>query len=296
MMDIDKRVTGKTRVFGIIGNPVEHSISPQLHNSISMYREIDAVYVPFKVDKNALGAAVSGLRALNVSGFNVTIPFKNEILAFLDEISEDALLMEAVNTVKNVDGKLLGYNTDAEGFARALKEEACIGFKGNKVVLIGAGGAARAIAVKAALDGAKSITVVNRTAEKAGEIVNIINGRIANMADCCGLNDSSVEKRLKESDIIINTTSVGMHPDTGKSPVGSAYVFSEGQVVCDIIYNPVKTRFLEDAGKRGNKVINGLGMLFFQGIKAYEIWMDISFSREETRAIYKSFEGIMTNK
>jgi shikimate dehydrogenase len=121
-MEIESRVTGKTKIMGIIGNPIEHTVSPQLHNTISRRKGIDAIYVPFKVDKSGLRSAVEGLRALNVTGFNVTVPFKNDIIPFLDQISEEAKLMGAVNTVKNVNGMLYGYNTDGEGFLRSLKK------------------------------------------------------------------------------------------------------------------------------------------------------------------------------
>lgn len=292
-MDIETRVTGKTEIIGIIGNPIEHTVSPQLHNTISRSRGIDAVYVPFKVDKSSLKFAVEGLRALNIKGFNVTVPFKNDIISFLDEVSEEAKLIGAVNTVKNVDGRLYGYNTDAEGFSRSLKEEAGVGFKGKKVVLIGAGGAARAVGIKAALDGAKSIVIINRTVPKAEEIADVINSNISNNAYCCSLDGKGMQKEFEEGDIIVNTTSVGMYPHVDVSPVKSTEGFSDRQLVCDIIYNPPTTEFLKSASQKGSKVLNGLGMLFFQGIHAYEIWMDVKLSGEEIDSLYKSFAGIM---
>jgi shikimate dehydrogenase len=292
-MEIESRVTGKTKIMGIIGNPIEHTVSPQLHNTISRRKGIDAIYVPFKVDKSGLRSAVEGLRALNVTGFNVTVPFKNDIIPFLDQISEEAKLMGAVNTVKNVNGMLYGYNTDGEGFLRSLKKEAGVGFKDKKVVLIGAGGAARAVGVKAALNGAKSIVIINRTVQKAEEITGVINYNISDIARCCSLDGEGAQKEFEESDIIVNTTSVGMYPDVDISPVISTAGFSDRQLVCDIIYNPPRTKFLESALQKGSKVLNGLGMLFFQGVYAYEIWMDITLSEEEVNSLYKSFAGIM---
>jgi len=292
-MEIDRRVNGKTKVLCIIGNPVEHSISPILHNSISRYLGMDVVYVPLRVEKTRLECAVKGLGALNAAGFNVTVPFKNDILPFLDEISEEARLIGAVNTVKNINGRLYGYNTDAEGFLRSLNEEGGIGFNGNNVVLIGAGGAARALAVKAALDGARRITIVNRTKEKAVEIADIVNNNIVNIASCLSLGDSSTEKVFSESKIVINTTSVGMHPDESRTPVENMTGLSLKQVVCDIIYNPERTVFLKNAAKMGCKVLNGLGMLFYQGVYAYEIWMDVKFSEIEIKNMYNSFMDIM---
>lgn len=295
-MEIDRRVNGKTRVLGIIGNPVEHSISPVLHNSISRYLGMDVVYVPFRVEKSGLESAVKGLGALNALGFNVTVPFKNDILPFLDEVSEEARLIGAVNTVKNVNGRLYGYNTDAAGFARSLDEEGGVGFKGNNVVLIGAGGAARALAVKAALDGASRITIINRTLERAAGIVDTVNYNIGNIACCLGINDSSMEKVFSEGKIVINTTSVGMHPDEDKTPVENMAGLSGEHVVCDIIYNPYRTVFLNNAAAMGCKVLNGLGMLFYQGIYAYEIWMNVKFEEEEIKSLYNSFMDMVKSR
>ncbi len=296
IMEIDNRVTGRTKILGIIGNPVEHSISPQLHNYISRYLGVDAVYVPFKVEKAQLGRAVDGLRALNIKGFNVTIPYKNDIISFIDEVSEEAQLIGAVNTVKNVDGRLYGYNTDAEGFVRSLEEEGSTGFNGNDVSIIGAGGAARALAVKAALDGAKNIAIINRSVERAHEIADLINNKINNSAFDISLSDSNVEKVFAESKIVINTTSVGMYPDIEKTPVETMAGFSERHIVCDIIYNPERTVFLKSAADMGCKVINGHGMLFYQGIYAYQIWMDMKFSHAQIKALHKSFMDIIKSR
>lgn len=292
-MDIDFSVTGKTRLLGLIGNPVEHSISPQLHNSLSMLKGLDLIYVPLKVDKENLEVVVKALKALEFVGFNVTIPYKREIMKFIDDNTKEAILMGAVNTVKKIEGRLYGYNTDGEGFLRAFKEAAGTGFNGKKVVMIGAGGVARPIAVKIAMDGAEKISIVNRTTQKSVELAEVVNENIAEIVQVYNFEDKTLKMAFEESDVIINTTSVGMSPDINKSPVENADYFRSGQIVYDVVYNPAKTKFLKDAQSRGCKAIGGLGMLFYQGINAYEIWTGVKFTEKEIKEIYKSFVMII---
>lgn len=288
-MKIRDGVTGKTKIFGVIGNPIEHSISPQLHNTISRYMKIDAAYVPFRVEQDNLQGAVEGFKALNVGGFNVTIPHKKQIMKFIDQNSKEAILMGAVNTVKNVDGKLFGYNTDAEGFSRSFKEETGTGFKDKTVAMIGAGGAARAIAVKIAMEGAKKIFICNRTVSRAVEIVDIVNNNIAEIAACCETCEVRNREIIEYSNIIINTTSVGMYPDMDKSPLEEGFMYNKDQIFYDVVYNPVKTKFLADAERNGCKIVNGLGMLLYQGMLSYEIWMNVKITGEVIRNIFKYF-------
>ncbi len=292
-MDIDFSVTGKTRLLGLIGNPVEHSISPQLHNSLSMLKGLDFIYVPLKVGKENLEVVVKALKAIDFVGFNVTIPYKREVMKFIDDNTKEAILMGAVNTVKKIEGRLYGYNTDGEGFLRAFKEAAGMGFKGKKVVMIGAGGVARPIAVKIAMDGAEKISIVNRTTQKSVELAEVVNENITEIVQVYNFEDKTLKMAFEESDVIINTTSVGMSPDIDKSPVENADYFRSGQIVYDVVYNPSKTKFLADAESRGCKPIGGLGMLFYQGINAYEIWTGVKFSEENLKDIYKSFVKII---
>jgi len=291
-MNIDSRVSGKTKLVGLIGNPVEHTVSPLLHNTISSKLGIDMIYVPMKVEKDGLMDAVSGLKALNFTGFNVTVPYKNEVMKFIDDISKDALLMGAVNTVKIMNGRLYGYNTDGEGFSRSFKEESGTTLKDKKVVMLGAGGAARAIAVKLALEGAKKITVINRTVSKAEEICQLVNNNLHPVAEHYGWDDVEADVSLEESDVIINTTSSGMFPDVNGYPYPKPINFSARQIVYDVIYNPSKTRFLEEAERCGCTVINGLGMLFYQGIYAYEIWTEVKLGEELLKDIFSQFRCI----
>jgi len=286
-MQIDDRITGRSKIAGIIGNPLEHSISPQLHNTLSRLLGNDLAYIPLRVEKNDLGNAVKGLIAVNAAGFNITIPYKQDIMKHLDVISEEALLYGAVNTVKNNGGKLYGYNTDADGFLRSFREEAGIGFENREVAVLGAGGAARAIAVKIALEKASRINIVNRTLSKASEIAEVINNKIRPAASIFSPEEFEKQNVISRCDIIVNTTSIGMYPDVGSSPVNRAYTFLQSQVVYDVIYNPVKTRLLKDAEGSGCKVVNGLGMLIYQGIYAYEIWTGLKVSESVVKELFK---------
>ena len=296
-MQIDTRVTGKTTVLGVIGSPIEHSISPQLHNTLSMLLGIDAIYVPLKVDGNSLQEAVKGLKALNIAGFNVTIPHKKEIIKYIDECDGNALLMGAVNTVKNEGGRLCGYNTDAEGFSRSFKQSTGMEFKGKRITVLGAGGAAQAVIVKMALEGAESISIINRTLSKAHEIAKIVNDNTLGTARAYCWEDAACRHAFNSSEIIINMTSAGMYPEIGKSPLEPSMEFSielsGGQVVYDAIYNPSKTKLLADAEEKGCKAVNGLGMLLYQGIYAYEIWMDMKIDEDIIRQIFDSFKNIL---
>ncbi|HOJ09122.1 MAG TPA: shikimate dehydrogenase [Clostridiales bacterium] len=288
-MNIVHSVTGKTKLLGVIGNPLSHSISPQLHNTLSCCLRIDAVYVPFRVGEGYLEYAVKGLKALDVLGFNVTIPYKNDVINYIDSVSREASLIGAVNTVKNIDGRLYGYNTDAAGFVNSFKEEAGTGFKDKNVVIIGAGGAARAIATGIAFEGAGRISIINRTISRAAEIADIINKNILPVAGYYDLQDNNISEAIKQADIIINTTSLGMYPDINKLPLTIPLNFSTNQIIYDVIYNPKKTRLLQEAEKQGCKAVNGLGMLIYQGIKAYEIWMEMDIPGEIVKSLFEAF-------
>jgi len=283
-------ITGKTRLLGLIGYPVRHTISPGLHNTLSAALGQDYVYLPFEVHPTNLEKAVTGLQALGFTGFNVTIPYKEEVIKYLDRLSREAELIGAVNTVKICDRKLTGYNTDAEGFARSFAEMTGTGLKNKKMLVIGAGGTARAIAVKAALEGTSKIYIVNRTRNKSENIVNIINQYITDIAESHDLD--SIFELVPCSDVIINTTPLGMHPDVDKSPVEDSVllkILKPSHIVYDVIYNPDKTRLLLCAEKAGCKIVNGLGMLFYQGIHAYEIWTETTIEKNILDEVYQAF-------
>lgn len=273
------KITSKTCITGLVGNPVEHSVSPVFQNKLCERMNINSVYLPFKVEQGELAKVVGAFKVLNVKGFNVTIPYKTDILDLLDEVSDEALLMGAVNTVKIVENKLCGHNTDGLGFIRALESQG-VQIKDKNVVVLGAGGAARAAVVKLAQKGAKRIAILNRTPEKAKALSDLVNQKLADVAENAELSDDSINKFATDCDILINTTSVGMWPDTNKCIVDSEKVFSNKPAVFDIIYNPYKTKFLSLAEKNACKIVNGLGMLVYQGICSFEIWYDVMVPNE----------------
>jgi len=288
-MRLDERINGKTKLIGLLGNPVEHTVSPQLHNTLSRMLDINAVYIPIKVEKNGLESAVKGLKACNFTGFNVTIPFKEEIVTYVDECTPDVKLSGCANTVKNTDGRLYAYNTDADGFVRSFEEQTHTCFKGKSVVLFGAGGTARSLAIKIASEGAVKLYIANRTIQRAHDIADTVNSCIGKIAE--SMDTTSMERNgiIESCDIIVNTTSLGMHPNVDESPLCDSIRLDTRQIVYDVIYNPVKTKFLKQAESSGCKSLNGLGMLFYQGILAYEIWMQIDIANNIIKELSEEF-------
>lgn len=288
-MALDERVGGKTAVLGLVGNPVEHTISPQLHNSLSARLGIDSVYIPFKVERNSLGDAVKGFKAAGLKGFNVTIPFKQEIIRYVDICSDEAKIIGSANTVKLSEGRTYAFNTDAEGFARSFEQQTGIFFKDKKVLLIGAGGTARSIALKIASRGAGRLNISNRTIERAQDIAHMLKVNSSLSAEISNISSLADQEFINSFDIIINTTSLGMYPKAEESPLGGSLRFSADQVVYDVIYNPSRTKLLKHAESFGCRVVNGMGMLFWQGILAYEIWMDVKVPDEVIVNLWDDF-------
>ncbi len=276
------KLTGKTTVYGIIGHPVKHSLSPLMQTAAFEALGIDAVYVPFDVDPENLGEAVNGLRALNVKGFNVTVPHKESVIEHLDFVDEDAEFLEAVNTVKNEDGQLTGYNTDADGFLQSLIEEG-IEIEDKRITMFGAGGAARAVGYAVLKGGAKFLNVVNRNFSK-GKVVGELLGNRGNVL-VFPLKETTVAALLEDTDIVINTTSVGMKPDD--PPLFDYSLIPEGITVVDIIYNPAETPLLKAAKEKGCKTVNGLGMLIHQGAIAFKIWTGKEAPIEVMKSVLK---------
>ena len=265
-------ISGKTRICGLIGDPVEHTMSPVMHNAAFAELALDYVYLPFRVKPEDLAPAVSGLRALNVRGFNVTIPHKVSVIPFLVEINALAERIGAVNTVVNDNGVLRGYNTDASGFIRALLESG-IELGGKSIVLLGAGGAARAIAY--ILDERQAgLTILNRREELdwAEEIAGKIKKESGNEVRVYELLAGHLAAALEKADILVNATSLGMSPQSNTSPV-PAELIKKGLQVVDIVYNPVRTKLLQDAAGAGAATVAGLDMLVWQGALAFEKWI-----------------------
>jgi shikimate dehydrogenase len=258
------------KLFGLIGCPVHHSMSPLMHNDAFKQFGIAAYYHAFHVEKEHLKDAVRGMKVLGIAGFNVTIPHKTAIIPFLDDIDEMALQIGAVNTVVNENGRLIGYNTDGEGFVRALCEELNIELTGKHILLIGAGGAARGIYFSLASRKAACIDLCNRTVDKAEELIN--ERKIPVLSRAYSLDEA--QQLLGNYDIIINTTSVGMYPHVEEMPLSLANL-KKGTVVSDIIYNPLETMLLKEAKRYGAITQNGVGMFVYQGALAFEKWTGI---------------------
>lgn len=279
-MEVVNVVNGKTELYGVLGDPIEHTKSPFIHNTLFKQFNINAIYIPIHVNEAYLENAINGLKAQNISGFNVTVPHKKSIIKYLDDISNDALLMGAVNTVKNIQGRLKGYNTDAEGFVRDFKDGLDTDFKGKRVMLFGAGGTARALAVKLASEGIEHLTLVNRTEQNAKNISELIKNNYGSIASYILPDSPSLFDKMSQSHIIINTTPAGMSTYLDSTPFNIDYVFDKNQVVYDVVYSPEKTKFLLQAESYGCKTRNGFGMLINQGVSAFEIWTGKLVSRQ----------------
>lgn len=273
-------ITGKTRVCGIIGDPIGHTLSPAMHNAAFLKMGLDYVYLPFKVAEKDLPAAIEGLMALNIAGINVTIPHKVAVIPLLDEIDELAGYIGAVNTIVNQNGILKGYNTDASGFYHVFTANK-IAVSRKKIVILGAGGAARAIAFILADKGAE-ITILNRSLDAAQAISERIFKTLRTEIKIGELNLQNLKFSLEEADIVVNATSLGMSPQLKETPV-PARLLNERMTVVDIIYNPIQTRLLKEAEKQGAKVFNGLEMLVRQGAAAFELWTGLKASIETMR-------------
>jgi shikimate dehydrogenase len=262
-------VNGKTKVCAIIGDPVEHSLSPAMHNAAFKELGLNLVYVAFAVTKSELENAISGVRSLGLRGLNVTMPHKNAVIKYLDEVDSTAESIGAVNTILNSQGKLTGYNTDGIGAMIALQENG-VTVDEKKMVILGAGGAAKAIAHEAAQD-AEELVVLNRTAEKAEQLAKDLNKKFETNVKSGTLSPELLKKELKDTDILVNATSVGMSPETNRSPVPTD-LLRQDMCVMDIIYNPLETKLAKDAKTVGAKVVSGLEMLVYQGAAAFEAW------------------------
>ena len=271
-----KEITGHTKLFGVLGSPISHSISPQMHNEAFRQLGMDCVYVAFEVGEEGMKTAVEGLRTLNVRGYNVTMPNKNIMATLCDKLSPAAEIIGAVNTVVNDNGILTGYTTDGTGYMRAALD-AGHNLVGKKMTLLGAGGASTAVFVQAALDGLSEISIFSRSTSKFNERAKNIIEKLKEHTTCkVNLYDLEDEARLRteirESAILTNGTSVGMAPDTDHSIINDITMFHKDLVVSDIIYNPRETKLMHLAKEAGCPTFNGLYMLLYQGAEAFKIW------------------------
>ena len=286
----DGNISGGSTICGIIGDPVEHTMSPAMQNAAFRSKGLDYVYLPFRVGRDALGEAIEGMRALNIRGLNVTIPHKVAVMPFLDVLDPLAEKIGAVNTIVNDDGVLKGYNTDARGFIQPLLERG-IKPEDKNVVVLGAGGASRAVSFVLAEGGAE-LVILNRLEEFdwAGDLAARISQAFKREVKALELNEANLATAIAKADILVNATSVGMSPDTGATPV-PAGLLKSGLTVYDVIYNPLRTRLMAEAEGAGAETIGGLELLACQGALAFEMWTGVEAPLELMKeAIKKALE------
>ena len=270
-----KELTGHTRIVGVIGDPVEHSRSPQMHNAAFAKAELDYVYVPFHVRPDDLADAIAGFKAINVVGINVTLPHKQAVIPFLTSISREAELIGAVNTLSFTDGEIHGDNTDAPGVLRALEENQNMSVPvGENVVVLGAGGAARAVVVALALAGVASISIVNRTVEKAVALAEEMGQKTGVSMHGMGLADTRLPNAVRQGALLVNTATTSM--DATHPLLISADWLQQDTIVYDIVYTPPVTPLMQAANERDCRTLGGIGMLVHQGAIAFEKWTGVT--------------------
>ncbi|ASB88283.1 shikimate dehydrogenase [Bacillus sonorensis] len=265
-------------IYGLIGNPVAHSMSPDIHNAALKDLSLDGYYHAFRVENDDLEDAVKGMRALGIQGFNVTVPHKVAIMKYLDRIDESARVLGAVNTVRREKEELVGYNTDGEGFLKSLKPSLDKPVSELSILIIGAGGAARAIFTTLASERPKRLDVANRTPEKAEAFIQLYSGQTK------AVSLAEAEEHLEAYDVLIQTTSVGMHPHVDDVPLSLARA-KETCLVCDIIYNPLKTALLKEAEAKGLHTLNGVGMFIGQAALSFGLWTGHEPDMEKMKSI-----------
>lgn len=282
-------ITGKTRLTGLLGSPVAHSVSPLMHNEGFQALGLDYAYLCFEVQESEMEEAVRALKLLNVRGFNCTMPVKIRMCELADQLSEAAKLIGAVNTVVNENGVFIGHNTDGIGFMEAVRTYGH-DMAGKKMTLLGAGGAATAMAVQAALDGVSEIAIFNRKTRswnRGQQLVDRINAHTRCRASLYDLDDETVLKQqLADSYILVNGTPAGMAPNVDTLPIKEVASLHEGLIIFDAIYNPRETRLLQEGKKRGCIVHNGMYMLLYQGAAAFKLWTGQDMPIERIREKY----------
>ena len=264
------RIDGYTRLAAVVANPIKHSISPFIHNSAFEATETNGVYLAWEVEATDLAETVANIRRYQMYGINLSMPYKEQVIPYLDQLSEEACLIGAVNTVVNREGTLIGYNTDGKGFFKSLPS---FKISRKRVVLLGAGGAAKAILAQAILDGVSQISVFVRSSsmEKTRPYLEKIQNATGFRVDLFALEDiQELQDSITQADLLVNATSVGM--DGSSQPIPTSIVLPEKLMVADVIYQPFETPFLKWAKEQGNQSINGLGMLLYQAAEAFELW------------------------
>lgn len=269
MSNLNKNtITGYTGLYGIVANPIKHSFSPMMHNTAFQTLGIDDVYLAFEVEEDQLDDYITSVKTLNIKGFNISMPYKIKIMKYLDELTQEAQLCQAVNTVKNKNGKLIGHISDGEGFVMACQEKGWH-VQNQKIVILGAGGAACAIIVALAKAGAKEIVVYNRSDKP---FIKALSDKLECSIVLKALDQhEELRHDLNDAYLLIQTTNVGMSPHTDQCLIDESYLSSQLKVA-DIIYNPSETKLLSIAKEKGLEYMNGEGMILYQGAVSFEFW------------------------
>jgi shikimate dehydrogenase len=286
-------INGSTKLAGIIGDPVEHSVSPQMHNAAYEKLGLNYCYLPLAVRTEDLEKALEGIRILGFVGANVTVPHKEAVIPHLDEVTKLSRLIGAVNVILNQEGRLVGYNTDGPGFIDSLKEDAGFDIKGKRAVILGAGGAAKAIAIMLAKEGIANLVISDVIYEKAKDLCEYVNSHFGIAPYACPVKSDEARKLIEKCDLLINASPIGLHPKVNECPIDRDYKISSSAVVYDLVYNPMETEFLKLAKANGAKAVSGLGMLLKQGALAFSLFTEqeppVQVMKEAALKALKSF-------
>lgn len=264
------------RYLGIIGDPIEHSLSPVMHQSALEAQQLDYIYLPFRITSERLRDALDGFKSLGFVGLNVTLPHKVDVISYLDKLSQEAELVGAVNTLHLENDRWVGYNTDGLGFFRSLQEDGGVNPVGSRILIIGAGGAARAVAIQLGLTQAQEVIIANRDPQKAERLARELQGKLPHVSyQAMDLHPTTVAAAMQKVEIIVNATPIGMegYPESSL-PVQQDW-FDPRHRVVDLIYRPLETPLLKLAKSAGAYTVSGLGMLLYQGVESYRIWTKI---------------------
>ncbi len=283
-------MNAKTKLCCLLGNPVEHSISPLIHNTLAEKLNINLAYTAFKVEADNIKAAIEGAEALGILGMNVTVPHKCAVIPYLDEIDDLADKIGAVNTIVTTENGYKGYNTDIIGLGRQLCEEGIM-IKGREVIILGAGGASKAITFLCAQEGAAKVYLLNRSIDKAAGLAKEVNRYFNDIVVPMELKD--YDKLPKGKYPVIQTTSVGLYPNVDNAPIEEDEFYDLVEAGVDIIFNPAETRFMQLCRKHGAPAYNGLKMLLYQGVAAFELWNGVKVSDETAKELLALMEKEM---
>lgn len=283
-----KEINGKTKIIGVIGKNIKNSLSPLFHNQIILKYSLNFCYLPFQVAETDLGKAIQGIKALNIRGVNITFPHKEKAIEFLDKVEKSARRIGAVNTIVNNKGFFTGYNTDVIGFKKSLQEDGKFVIKEKKAVILGAGGAARAVVYALLEEAIEEICIFNRTLEKAKKIKqNLSSFFPKSRISVFSLEGEDLKDKIEKAHLLVNATSLGMPPRVDNTPLPDEKCFHPNLLVYDLIYHPARTLFLRQAERAGAKIINGLPMLVYQGIESFYLWTGLKPEGKEVSEIVR---------